>query len=381
MAGWLRHLPRVLHPARPVQFTLFLTRRCNARCPYCFYLRNTRDTPAAGAELTLAQMQRFAPGLGPLVWLAFSGGEIFLRRDLADIAALFYRCNRPNIMLYPTNGTLPARASRNMARILQRCPDSSHVVKLSIDELGPAHDRLRHSPGSFDRTLETLDRLARLQRHYPRLELGINTVFSAANQDRVDAIIDFVRTLPAATTHTLSLVRGDLQARDYLDVDLDKYQAACERLATATRDGSTPGYRFFGARLKASQDILQRKLILLTAREGRRQIPCLAGRTNLVMDCDGEVYPCEMRSTSLGNIHRAGYDIRALLDSARGRALRREIRDGGCHCTHECHMMTNILFNPARYPRLLGEYLSLHRPLARGPGQTGAVPATGPTDS
>ena len=33
-----RHLPSAFVKSRPVQLTLFLTRKCNARCRFCFYL-------------------------------------------------------------------------------------------------------------------------------------------------------------------------------------------------------------------------------------------------------------------------------------------------------------------------------------------------------
>jgi hypothetical protein len=39
--------------------------------------------------------------LGRLLWLAFSGGEIFLLDDLVDIAKTFYGNNTPAIILLP----------------------------------------------------------------------------------------------------------------------------------------------------------------------------------------------------------------------------------------------------------------------------------------
>ena len=76
-----------------------MTRRCNARCPYCFYLQsqslecdNSSDSPEN--ELTLEEIRKLAPSFGRLLWLAFSGGEIFLRKDLVEISQIFYECNK-----------------------------------------------------------------------------------------------------------------------------------------------------------------------------------------------------------------------------------------------------------------------------------------------
>ena len=61
--------------------------------PRSFLSRKSRKCPKAS--------------LGQLLWLAFSGGETFLRDDLVEIADVFYKNNRPAIILLPTNGLLP----------------------------------------------------------------------------------------------------------------------------------------------------------------------------------------------------------------------------------------------------------------------------------
>lgn len=358
-----RHLGTLLLRQRPVQFTLFLTRRCNAHCPYCFYLQSEDSLNNDDDELSLDEIRGFAPGLGKLLWLAFSGGEIFLRKDLVAISRTFYQYNQPVIMLFPTNGSMPERIHDWMAQIAESCPKSTLVVKLSIDDLGEAHDRLRDTPHSFDRTLETYQRLAELQNQFPNLELGVNTVFCAANQERMNQIIDFVRTLSAVHTHTISLVRGNLLQQHYQRVDMNKYLAAAKRLTEDMTGETSRYYRFHGARLKAAQDIVQRQLIHSTMLHGGRQIPCHAGRVNLVMEPNGEVYPCEILRRSLGNIRQNDYDIGKLLGAKAAVSGIQEVARGSCFCTHECHMMTNILSNWRMYPRVLRQYLiPRHKP-------------------
>jgi MoaA/NifB/PqqE/SkfB family radical SAM enzyme len=121
-------------------------------------------------------------------------------------------------------------------------------------------------------------------------------------------------------------------------------------------------YRFRGGRLKAAQDIVQRRLIERTLAENRRQIECYAGRLNLVLTESGELYPCEILPTGFGNVRAHGYDVGAMLRTERAAAVLGSIRARRCHCTHECYFITNILFNPRLYPALAREYLSLLRP-------------------
>ncbi len=375
LAPW-RHLPAVLWKRRPLHLTLFVTRRCNARCPYCFYLAGAEAPAPCDNELSLEEIRKLSRSLGPLLWLAFSGGEIFLRKDLVDISRVFYRQNRPAIMLYPTNGMLPELIHERMAQILRDCRNSIVVVKLSLDGVNAAHDALRRTPGGFDKVMQTYRRLAGLLDDHPNFELGINTVFCSENQDRMDEIIEYVQGLEHIRTHTISLVRGHLADARYQEVDQAKYQQAIGKLAANLRHRTAPIYRFRGARLKAAQDIVQRRLIHRTLVEQRRLISCYAGRLNLVLSETGEVYPCEIRSESLGNVRAHGYDLRSVLRTAAARATLGSIGRWECHCTHECYFITNILFNPRMYPALAQEWLRLQPARARpddGGGET--VPA------
>lgn len=329
------------------------------RCPFCFYLSGQQSARVPAEELSLDEIDRFSRSMGNLLWLAFSGGEIFLREDLAEISKVFYRNNRPAIMLYPTNGMLPELIRERTEQILRECGKSIIAVKLSLDGPKETHDELRGMKGSFDKVMTTYHLLEELIGRYPHFELGINTVFSSGNQDTMDEIIDFVRELKHIKTHTISLVRGDISRQDYKNVDHVKYHAAIQRLEKNLKDGRAPMYRFRGARIKAAQDILQRRLIHETTMRKKRLIPCYAGRLNLVLTETGDVYPCETLSDTFGNIRDAHYDVGEVLRSERAGEVIRSILNGMCYCTHECFFMTNILFNPRLYPSLLKEYAQL----------------------
>ncbi len=353
-----RHLGAVFRKSRPIQFTYFLTRRCNARCPACFYLSRDRDVITSEPELSLDEIHRVSRSLGSLLWLAFSGGEIFLREDLAEIVDVFYLNNKPALILLPTNGLLPERILEQTEVILRRCPKSTVVLKLSLDGLGRRHDALRGVPGAFRRVRECYGLLEGLADRFGNFELGINTLFCAENQDRMDEVIHYVKGLPAVRTHTVSLVRGAVSDPRLKHVDLRRYQAAAETLNSAAGNGRG-SYGFRGGRLKTAQDILQRRLIRNTAETGTPQLPCFAGRLTLVLTETGDLYPCESFDRRLGNVRRDGYDLRRILRKPRVVDQIRAITETRCFCTHECYMMMNIFFNTALYPRLLREYMGL----------------------
>jgi len=352
-----RHIGSVFCKRDPIQLTFFLTGRCNATCPFCFYLSDKKSGNEK-PELSLDEIEKISRSMGNLLWLAFSGGEIFLRKDIVDIAKVFYRNNKPAIMLFPTNGLLTDVIRDNIEQVLEHCSKSTIALKLSIEGMEDVHDRIR-GKGSFKKTMKTYEVLKKLPDRYPNFELGVNSVFCSVNQDNMDKLINFVRDMEMIKTHTVSLIRGNVQDEGLKAVDMEKYKKTVELLASNLRNKQSSTYRFKGARLKAAQDIVQRKVIFETVASNRYQIPCYAGKLNIVLTESGDVYPCESFDMKLGNVRDSGYDIENILKSKNAKEFIKSIQDTGCFCTHECYLMTNILFNPLMYPKLMKEYMQL----------------------
>jgi len=381
----IRYAGSIFQKRRPIHLTFFVTRRCNSRCPFCFYIKNNNDvinpssppfnkgeqggilkggmrgfSHGSPDELTLNEIERISSSLGNLLWLAFSGGEIFLRDDIVEITKIFYERNRPSIILFPTNGLLTDIISSKMMAILNHCKNSTIVVKLSIEGTEQTHDSIR-GKRSFQRTMQTYNILGGLLKKYPNFELGINTVFCSKNQDNMDEVIKFVGKLDWIKTHTVSLIRGDVSDTKLKDVDVEKYHETIKKLESALRNKKSPIYCFRGARLKAAQDILQRRLIYETMTQKRQLIPCYAGRLNLVLTEAGDVFPCELFTNEMrmGNVKDEDYNLKRVLMSKQAKKVIHSIQNNGCFCTHECYLMTNILFNPRLYPKLIKEYMRI----------------------
>jgi len=368
----LRHVPSVLLRARPVHLTFFVTRRCNARCPLCFYARE-RDDEGGAPELDLEEIRRVARSMGPLLWVLFSGGEPFLREDLPAIAGIFHDVNQADFLTVPTNGLAPEAIADTTEEILRRCPDSVVVVKLSLDGLAPDHDAVRRIPGGFQKVLSTHARLAALARRHPRLELGVNTLFCAANQHRLEPLVDFVAGLDQVRAHTLTMIRGEPGEGVPAGVDLAQYRRVAARLEERWRGRR---HRFHGGGLKAAQDRVQRRLVEATLRDARRHVSCFAGRLAIVLSERGDVSACEPRRAELlGNVREAGYDLGAILGSRRAREVIADVARGGCTCAHECNLLVGALADPTSYPRLVREWLCAG---LRAPSCTDALPPASP---
>ena len=370
----LRFLPALFRKSFPVQFTVFLTRKCNAKCSFCFYLsREPRPEPSHD-ELTLEELSRVSEHAGSLLWLAFSGGEFFLRPDLVEITSAFYRNTRPSVLLLPTNGIATNLILEKVEAITRHCTRTTVVVKVSVDGSEGLHDALRGVNGARRQALETCRGLAELGRHYRNLEVGVNSVFCRSNQDELDGLMEEVRQMEGITTHTVSMIRGEVGDSALCDVDWNRYEKVANRLAEDLRKSGERRYRFYGARLKAAQDILQRKTIRNTVQSRSAQGPCFAGKLTLVLTETGDLFPCESFSRKIGNVRVDGYDIRRVLARKEVRKTIDSINAAGCWCTHECYHMMNILFNPRRLPDLVREYWTLPGPLQpRSPSRRGSA--------
>ncbi len=353
-----RHINSIFWKGHPIQLTFFLTRKCNARCSFCFYLSDTEKKGNERGELALDEIKKISSSMGKLLWLAFSGGEIFLREDIVEIARVFYTNNRPSIILLPTNGLMTDVIRERVDSILQSCPKSTVVVKLSIEGTEKIHDSIRGT-GSFQKTMSTYEALGELTHHYPNFELGINTVFLSENQDQMDELMEFVNSLDRIKTHTVSLIRGDVSDNDLKKVDMKKYLEIINKLDRNLKKKSSSTYRFQGAKLKAAQDIVQRRIIYDTVVQKKQIIPCYAGKLNLVLTEAGDIYPCESFTKKMGNVRDSGYDMAKIVKSPEAQQILKAIKEENCFCTHECYLMTNILFNPRVYPSLLKEYIQL----------------------
>lgn len=139
---WTRLSDKAARQRVPVQAMIELTYGCNLRCVHCY-----NPTHQAKDELGTAQIKALIDQLveaGGLD-LAFTGGEIFTRRDLFEILA--YAAAKGCLITLLTNATLitPRRADRIQA-LHPQC------VEISIYGVTQAtYERVTRIPGSFTR--------------------------------------------------------------------------------------------------------------------------------------------------------------------------------------------------------------------------------------
>ncbi len=326
----------------PVQLTLFVTSRCNIRCKMCFYWEPVENK--ATHEITLEEVEKISKSMPDFFWLLISGGEAFVREDLPEIVETFYKNNNIKHLTIPTNGTYKKKTLEVLERILTNCPDLFINFHLSLNGIGEDHDELCQNKGAFVKLLDTYKSVSDLKKKYKNLGMGMSMTHSKFNEKNLNDVIDYtVDHLPSIDNLNLNLVRGRPKDASAIDVNLEKYKEAVQKIEQHVMAGKIRSFNHFFGKIAFIKDAIMRRVIANTVKFGY-QIPCLAGKISLVVDEKTNVYPCEMLS-SVGNLRDNNYDFSKILDSEKLKDVVNKIKCSNCFCTHECSYSSNILFN------------------------------------
>lgn len=365
-----RHLPRLVRKSGPpLHLTFFVTARCNALCKHCFYWDNLNQDQK---ELTLEEVDKIAASLDRVLWVAFTGGEPFLRKDLPEFAKILHDRLRPVTLSINTNGIKTNQIVAAAERLVANCPRTFVGILCSLDGLAETHDRIRGVPRNFEKTVRTFRELKKLKAKLPNLGVGISTTFCAWNQDEMDEIYEFVVNDLVPDNWDLSFVRGKPMEPAIGVADVGKYRRIKDRVERAFASGKIRYYEGMPlSRFVHAKERLSTRTVLDTIETGQFQVPCYAGALSAVISEEGDVYACEMLDKKIGNLREHNYDLAELWENERAGALRHFIRDTKCFCTHECNMSINLLFNPAVYPKIVGQMLAEAASGLR-PGRAGA---------
>jgi len=140
----------------PISAAIEVTRRCNNRCAHCYNNLALKDQSARRNELTAAE---YAPILEEMaaagcLWVLFTGGEIFARRDFLEI---YTHAKRQGFLITLfTNGTL---ITPEIADYLAEWPPFYIEITL-YGRTRETYERVTGIPGSYGRCLRGIHLLA-----------------------------------------------------------------------------------------------------------------------------------------------------------------------------------------------------------------------------
>ncbi|HEV2916071.1 MAG TPA: radical SAM protein [Pyrinomonadaceae bacterium] len=193
---------RLLTDRYPSEATIEVTRRCPLACAHCYNNLPMSDTEARRSELSLEEHRRLLDQLSEAgcLWLLYTGGEIFARRDFLEIYT--YAKRKGFLITLFTNGTL---ITPEIADYLAEWRPFAIEITL-YGRTRETYEKLTGIPGSFDRCIRGIELLKErklplalktvavtINRHeiwemkrYAETELGLSFKFDALMSPRID---------------------------------------------------------------------------------------------------------------------------------------------------------------------------------------------------
>jgi MoaA/NifB/PqqE/SkfB family radical SAM enzyme len=327
-------------PERPSWCTYLVTYRCNARCGMC---DSWRMKP--GAEMTPDDVARVFAKLGALDVVRVTGGEPFLRADIADIARAIVDASSPMVLHVTTNGSLTDDVARFVDAMKSEQRRLAFLV--SLDGAEATHDASRGPEVTYARAIATVRLL---------VERGVavavnHTVISPASLADNVAVRDALEPLgvdvcsviayAASATYDIKL-RGKraehlIVPRGYpLHPDLE----GADVVGFVARELASVG-AMHGARERIGKRYYLRGLLARLRGEDAPGPACVALRSHVRLLPDGRVPVCQYNGEIVGDLRADDFERVWHGDDAREK---RAWVDACPGCWAECEVIPSAIY-------------------------------------
>ncbi len=295
----------------PTDASIILTYRCPMRCKMCNIWQNPtqKELELKPKELEILPQLKF---------INLTGGEPFVREDIADIVEVCYK--KTKRIVISTSGWYDDR----VLALAERFPNIG--IRISIEGLSMKNDELRGREGGFDKGLRTLLAL----RELGVKDIGFGCTVSNNNSHDMLALYRLSKDLgmefATATFHNSYYFHKNdnvVTNKDAVCQDFEKLI----NLQLKERHPKSWFRAFFNMGL------------INYIEGGRRMLPCEAGTMNFFIEPYGDVYPCNGLESkywkeSMGNI-RETTDFMQLWNSDQANRVREMVRK----CPKNCWMV------------------------------------------
>lgn len=319
---YLENQRRRRRAVRPLFLDWAVTWRCNARCIMCDTWRQEAPGPDdPRRELSLEEikhvLRRDADFLRRLRKVGLTGGEPFLRDDLVAVVRAVNRFLPGARISIVSNGLMTKRILRMLEEIRSFLPGL--IFSVSLDGLGPVHDRVRGIEGFYEHALATIT---------GALEMGLTVTsgltISHMNYDQITPVSQMLAGMGVDFSCNLQ-ERGANFHNDGSAPDLTPEQAA-----SVARDLTGFSHHYY-------MDNVRRQL-----QGARRTLPCYSGFSSYFLQPNGDVAMCNLVGEPMGNLRETSFARLA----AGPRAWELRDRLAGCTCWSQCEVKNSAASAP-----------------------------------
>lgn len=322
---WIRR------PSSPTRIVFDVTRRCNLRCEMC----HTWKSDGAG-ELSVQEIADILRQLPKLTWLDVTGGEVFLRKDAAQlIDAIAQTTPALCVLHFPTNGWFTRRILEATQAFVRARPEVELIITVSIDGPPTVHDEIRGRSGAFERALDTYRGLRRLAETSPSLSVYVGTTVTASSEPHLPELERYLEgAVPGFDGSDWHWNRLQVSEHFFQNGELEGSSRQVERsnLDAHVRRRGMP---------RSLVDVMELGFLInaeFVDRGEPSKIPCQSLRSTAFISPEGDLYPCHVWDRKLGSLREHSFE--ALWHApevlkARGEVQRLEC--GGCFTPCEAY--------------------------------------------
>ena len=310
---------------QPSDMCIIVTYRCPMRCKMC----NIWDHPTEKhKEITADEIKR----LPKVKFINITGGEPFIREDLAEIVEVCYT-KSPRVVI-STSGWFDDR----VIALAKKFPKIG--IRISIEGLACKNDELRGRAGSFDKGLATLLKLKAMGCK----DIGFGCTVSDNNSADMLSLYQLSKAIGLEFATAAFHNSYYFHKNDNLISNRDEVCRNFEKLIDMQLKENNPKswFRSFF------------NMGLINYIEGnRRMLPCEAGIVNFFVEPYGDVYPCNGLEEkywleAMGNI-RETPDFQAIWNGEQAQHVRELVHS----CPKNCWMVGTaapVMKKYIRYP-------------------------------
>ncbi len=290
--------------------TVIITYRCNARCNMC----NRYKAPSKPEEEISIETIKKLP---KMYFTNITGGEPFIREDIADIVRELYK--KSDRIVISTNGFFTDR-------IIKLCEEFPEVgIRISIEGLEQTNNEIRGLPDGFNRGYSTLKKLVEMK--HP--DVGFGMTVQDRNAKDLVALYDLSNELNMEfATASLHNSFYFVEAKNIIK-DRPMVAQEFENLVNKLLASKSPK-KWFRAYFNHG---------LINYIYGqKRLLPCDMAFDTFFIDPYGDVMPCNGTKCKevMGNLNEQTWD--ELWNSEQAEKVRNIVR----HCTRQCWMIGSV---------------------------------------
>lgn len=295
--------------------SVIVTYRCNARCHMC----NTWQHPSKKEDEIGLSVYEKLPFMNTV---NITGGEPFLREDLADIVTILKK--KTKRLVISSNGYFTER----ILKLFEKHRDVG--IRISIEGLPKANDELRGIRDGFDHGIRTLLDL----HHMGITDIGFGITVSDKNAKDLIELYHLAQMMnlefATAAVHNAFYFHKLDNKFCYPEIAIAELRKIIDELLKSNKIKD-----WFRAYFNCG--------LINYIKGNKRLLPCEMGHDSFFLDPDGQILPCNVIEKSMGNLKEKMFD-----EIWNGKEAK-EIREDVTNCSNNCWMIGSVSQQMKKY--------------------------------